>query len=760
MKKVWSTVGIILLVGILFFIGLDNTKREGAEALVGSLPDSAVIVIGENATEAEITAATTLQKYIAEVAGFTPTVLRDNETIDGYVLSVGKTVFSEREVSSLADGSYRIGEIDEGLEIVGAGNRGLIYGVYAFLEEYGGYHVFTAEQGMTTKQRSIILPINGVEKSYDTYFEYTDTDWKSPTDVEYSVANGLSGNVYRSIPDSLGGDVGYIGPFCHTLATTYCARSTYFAGHPEYYALHDGKRTDKQLCLTNKDVVRIVTQEVLDLLASAHNPSESLQIISLTQDDNQDYCECENCKKIDEENHSHAGTMITFINQIADSVKTAGYDNVAIDTFAYQYTRTTPTKVQPNENVIVRLCTIECCFSHPLDEKGCPENEKFMDDLTKWSEICNRLYVWDYTTNYAYTVGLFPDFGVLQKNMQIFYEHNVKGVYEEGNYYIGYCDGEFGELRAYLIARLLQNPYCDYGKAMNDFLYFYYGNGGGYIGDFIDKMTENAKKQHVTIYTSMKKSLTFTEKEVKTCDELWEKAKIGASEEELSHILRSEISWRYWKASCNKGEFGGIHKIEERKQLLADMKAFGITMLNEGGSFTYSEKLEYFSPTYWKNGLQRSDFAVNVTNWVVLGVSFVVACVIMVFGIKKKQYYSLSYPAGILAFAGLSIWLRSTFCAWSNIPLYVFINLFIGVTFACLFTLCFAQKNKKSLILWSGIGLAWYAVVGVGLLSIIHSVVYNYIHSDFSFDVTFLSESISLLFILSHKMVGTLRKKK
>ena len=173
-------------------------------------------------------------------------------------------------------------------------------------------------------------------------------------------------------------------------------------------------------------------------------------------------------KAIDDENGSHAGTMITFANRIARAVKDAGYENVAIDTFAYRYTRKAPTKVVPDDNVIVRLCTIECCFAHPIADTTCSLNYDFMTDLTAWGKICNRIYIWDYATNYAHTLGIFPDFGVLQKNIKTFRENNVVGIYEEGNYYMDACDGEFGELRAYLLAKLMQNPFIDFNNYMDE----------------------------------------------------------------------------------------------------------------------------------------------------------------------------------------------------------------------------------------------------------------------------------------------------
>ena len=39
---------------------------------------------------------------------------------------------------------------------------------------------------------------------------------------------------------------------------------------------------------------------------------------------------------------------------VAKKVKEAGYDNVAIDTFAYRYTRTCPTSIKPLDNRVGR----------------------------------------------------------------------------------------------------------------------------------------------------------------------------------------------------------------------------------------------------------------------------------------------------------------------------------------------------------------------------------------------------------------------
>ena len=82
------------------------------------------------------------------------------------------------------------------------------------------------------------------------------------------------------------------------------------------------------------------------------------------------------------------------------------FPHVAISTLAYQYTRKPPKHIKPRPNVIVRLCSIECSFSKPLADE---RNKPFRDDIVGWSEICDRLYIGDYTTNFRHHIMPHPN---------------------------------------------------------------------------------------------------------------------------------------------------------------------------------------------------------------------------------------------------------------------------------------------------------------------------------------------------------------
>lgn len=669
--------------------------------------------------DARLTAAgDTLAKYMKQITGKDFPVAEDGE---GLKFTLGYS-------ADIPDNGYVIETKENEVAITGNGTRGVIHGVYAFLEKYCDCHWYTSTLCSIPENRNLTIPA-GEKTEYKPFFEYTDTDWLSPHDTEYSLANGLNGNTYRQIPSELGGTVEYLSGknaagkdasgFAHTLGSLFCSKEAYFESHPEYFALHDGIRQSEQLCLTNEDVYNLVLAEVMTILEEKHNPDASLQIISLTQGDsgeNAKMCQCPDCKAIDDENGSHSGTMITFVNRIAKAVKDAGYDNVAIDTFAYRYTRKAPSKVVPAENVIVRLCTIECCFAHSLDDTTCSANRELMADLEDWSEICKRIYVWDYTTNYAHTLGIFPDFGVLQKNMQIFYEHNVVGVYEEGNYYMDQCDGEFGELRSYLLSKLMQNPYLNYNRTMDGFLKAYYGKGWENIRQFIDLTTNKAAKDnaHLKIYHTMGQTLAFSDEDIANADTLWENAKNAAeTEEQLNNIKRSEISWRYWKA------FNCYNK-EANDQLIADLKAMGITMVCEGDTRGPDGLVfEDVKATTLGNNLL---FPISI---MLYGVSAVMGLAAAILAVVKKprKYVYIALPVLIGVFFELFGWHRRAYLYGTDIFGYVLTFVLIVALFA--FAGAIMTRGKKnriiSAIVCPAIWLVSYAVI----VFIINNLIYT-----------------------------------
>ena len=84
------------------------------------------------------------------------------------------------------------------------------------------------------------------------------------------------------------------------------------------------------------------------------NPNR--KIISVSQNDgNFTYCQCDNCKKIDEAEGGPSGSIIYFLNKLA-----ARFPDKEFSTLAYLYSMNPPKNIKPLPNVNIMLCDIDC----------------------------------------------------------------------------------------------------------------------------------------------------------------------------------------------------------------------------------------------------------------------------------------------------------------------------------------------------------------------------------------------------------------
>ena len=469
--------------------------------------------------------------------------------------------------------------------------------------------------------------------------------------------------------------------FCHSLTNGIVPESELFESHPEYFAFtEEGKREATQLCLSNPAVVERAIRDVRNALEANYRPDAAINIVSVTQDDNQRYCVCENCTALAEQYGGQSGLMLWFVNQVADAVA-PDYPDVVIDTFAYQYTRHAPTGIAPRDNVCVRLCSIECCFAHALNDPDCKDNVAFMQDLSDWSKLSKRLYVWDYVTNFAQTLGLFPNFGVLRQNIETFRENNVVGLYEEGAYYAGNCNVEFFDLRAYLLSCLMR----DEGATDEDVKAWTHGflsaaleneTAAADVEEILGILTEHAGDAdgHLHIYYPMSSTLHgLTKAEVKQINALWDEAEANTSGDAATRLKRMRFAWRYYEACAGAGEFKtllpGVVNAAEMKKLIGDLTELGITQYSEGTPMEKVQPSVYFAPDQWSRGDAGAYVAAFIAAGIVLLLTLVAAVVLFV---KKHPVGGVILPVLGALSVPLAITASQLFIEWNHLGRYAF----------------------------------------------------------------------------------------
>ncbi len=496
MKTVFHLLSLAMTALALALGGLCCTCCSAdAAAITGDRYD---IVIPDQASSSERTAALELSMYLGRVTGDRFAVVEEsNRAADRKGIFVGQCEYTRKtgrvDYAKLGLEGIRI-FADNGHLVLTGDRRGVLYAVYEFLERYTGCRWFAEECIVVPKMKKLELP--AVDLTYIPPLEYRDTDYLCIySQPRLIVANRLNGSyAFRRIRNEWGGAYQYKG-FVHTF-NQLVPPEKYGKEHPEYFSEINGKRKTEgrtQLCLTNPDVLAIVIREVKNRLREAPDA-----IVSISQNDWREYCCCKSCTELAEKEGSQSGPLIHFVNAVARAVRDE-YPHAIIDTLAYQYTRKPPLHVKAEPNVVIRLCSIECCFAHSFEDD--PFNESFVRDLENWGKCCSRLHFWDYIINYRCPVSPFPNFRVIAPNIRFLEKHSVTGIYEEANYFSR--GGEFEQLRAYITARCLWDPSYDVEMGIMEFTDAYYGKAAPAIRKYIDLMHDhvtNAKDRHMRIW--------------------------------------------------------------------------------------------------------------------------------------------------------------------------------------------------------------------------------------------------------------------
>jgi len=453
-------------------------KRQNYE-LFSNGKSSYRIALGSNASESEKWAAKELQHWLKEISGAELPVQQLDQPYEGPQIIVGYNELIKAKTGAHApadlDESFRYCNSGSDILIYGGKMRGTMYGVMSYLENELGCRWYTPEVSVIPKRKELTFSWldqsekPGIRVRNDFYFEAFDPTWAARNRM-----NGTLG--FNESKPQIGGTENYWA--VHTFYPLM-PPAEFYANHPEYYSLIDGKRIydHAQLCLTNPDVLKIIIERIKKRMFD----SPEYLIYDVSQNDWHNPCQCDKCQAIVKKEGAESGLIIWFVNQVAEAVEKEFPDKF-IGTLAYQYTRTPPKSIHPRNNVVVRLCSIECCFAH--DFKSCPQNKSFLEDLKRWSALAPHLYIWDYVVNFSHYVMPYPNFAVLQSNIQTLRDNNSIGIMEQAAYQSR--GGEFSELKAYLISRLLWNPDCDVEKVISDFMYGYYGRAGKYIRQYFD----------------------------------------------------------------------------------------------------------------------------------------------------------------------------------------------------------------------------------------------------------------------------------
>ncbi len=481
------------------------------------------IIISATANQTEEYAAQVLQENIKKATQATLDIKTDNTKEKKNEIIIGETKRGEDDdvdFASLGEEGYTLKTVGYDLVIAANNKRGVIYGVYAYLEALG-FRYYTAECENIPEESDVFVP-EELDVTFVPELNYREISFNHimyDANAPFAVSKGINGTFQRAslaTSSQYGGGNGYMQTYntaanrrdglVHTIGFwAYESLITYNDGQfaDMFMIDENGERSAKQICFTSQTAVDFIAGKVNFSIEQNRANGTATKIISVSSNDNAEYCRCENCAAA-EAQYGSFGMVVNFVNQVADIVGRA-YPDIMLEALRYgHYTTWEKDSVFARDNVSIRYVGqfgmedsnqgAAGTGSHLNGGNGDPTIfNKQLEELALMGEISKSVNVYLRVKQPTDLFVLEGDFYAYWHIINAISKHNVTGIYCEGEYWS--ATAEFGEFRTYLLCKLMMNPsmsFEEYKWHMSNFLTAYYGEAAPYLQGYIDYLCDNA----------------------------------------------------------------------------------------------------------------------------------------------------------------------------------------------------------------------------------------------------------------------------
>ncbi|MEA3403871.1 MAG: DUF4838 domain-containing protein [Armatimonadota bacterium] len=519
-----------------------------------------VIVVPVEATPQEERAADELAHWLQEMSGAELPVVLDTTDPIATEISVGDTNRRSGGGWDLGPDGYAIVVKGARVFLLGGERTGPLSAVFALLEEDLGCRWYAP--GASTVLDRPTIRVRIVPRVYVPAVTMRNTRGWSVRDADWCLRNHVNGN-HAPIPEELGGHYNY-AYWCHSFRALV-PPGTYLDEHPEYFSLLNGRRTARQLCVTNPQAARVAARSALSRLEERPD----CELISVSYNDGRGYCQCERCTALDEAEGSRAGSLLTFVNRVAEIVGRERPD-VYVSTLAYLDTNKPPATVRPRENVAVRFCTDRTMWHYPF--RPVRQQEPYIDWFLTWTDMHDLVTIWDYPVNYSHYLAPMPNIDVIADNIRLFTERGVFGIMEQDPVSRG-RERQF--MRSWIYAKLMWDPSRDVEELRRDFICGYFQEAAPPIGAYDRLLRETARTHSIEDQPNIRYPMDsefLTPQFLDAAEELFGRAESLAQSEEILHrVQEARLPIMYVKLQRGPEFVGeGYPRLLERFEAIAD----------------------------------------------------------------------------------------------------------------------------------------------------------------------------------------------
>ncbi|HVC33690.1 MAG TPA: DUF4838 domain-containing protein [Chloroflexota bacterium] len=291
--------------------------------------------------------------------------------------------------------AFRLRSVADGLEVASAEARGVLHGVYAYLESLGVRFPFPGASHEVVPRRTLetagydqldvpSFARRGMTFSGDVahargwidfcgkqrlnwVFHHTQFDdgwWVQNRDVLWPELQK------RGITLELGGH--YLPHF---------VPRDLFATHPDWFRLVDGRRSnDVNFCPSSRPAMEYLQERVRRYVREMPEAQVYNVWADDTAEDVSTWCACPDCR-----GYSSSEQNLITMNAMAQAVRDVK-PSAKLVHIAYHETIAPPRKVEPDPGVVLMFAPRERCYAHALDDPGCAKNRQhaqWLEDLVR-----------------------------------------------------------------------------------------------------------------------------------------------------------------------------------------------------------------------------------------------------------------------------------------------------------------------------------------------------------------------------------------
>lgn len=628
------------------FDGQVASRTQGIDfsSELGQFKDYSVVV-SSNATATEKYAAEQLIKYGEEVTGKRIPLVSSGTTGEK-VISVGRTELLENsgisvDAADVKNDGFIVKTKGKTLFLCGGGDRGTLYAVYDFLEYFLGVKWLTAEATYIPENTSAcVYKADRTEVPAFDYRIYLDPSAFFNDSTEFSSTMRYTSE-YLKIPDNEGGNLKWYQGYDTHNSLQWVKVNDYVKngkidplytkafsndGHNVISEAGGGSGTTyaADLCYTdgiNEDgsYQTTVTENGTKRKTAIGMVIDGMcEVIESDKDENNYYmfgqsdffsrpCLCADCTA-SASKYTDAGTMIRFINAVADGVKSFAAEKkinreINIVMFAYQWSSYAPVEKDsngnfkvtnetciPRENVVIRLAPINMNRFATYDDEAQDNTSYGSDYMAKWAAVSNNFMVWEYATHNPRHYWWYPTFPVWNSKLNAMKDMGVKYVMLQSNYQERTVYQTIME--TYVASKMLWNPDYDIYELISEFNRYYFGEEAAeYVDKYVMLLTSACFDTLAKNGYRQSSGLDYCGKGVlKTAISLLNNAEnaVAASADDTTYVQRLEIvkfQPRYMYL-YNYSEYE-----TDQVQMYIDAKEFILEVMSAGGVYWAENQL-------------------------------------------------------------------------------------------------------------------------------------------------------------------------